>query len=119
MANATVEVTGNECGEQVDEAAVSTADGTVTVEGTIWAPDACYTNAKVGTIYDPNGDSLLLTVFATKESTAAAACAQCIVEIDYTATVEFTGGLPASVAVTHGEGDRQTTVVEQSLDGDA
>ena len=93
------------CGTQTNEAEVTFGDGTVTVEGTTWGNDACYT-ARLDSAAIAGGT---LTVAVVTESTAGEdeACAQCITEIEYRATVG-TASTPGEVVVTH-DGETVTT----------
>jgi len=99
------QVEGIDSGEQIDEATISTADGTITVEGTIWGPDGCATAELDSAEYDADSDELTAAVATTRREDAGDACTQAIVEIDYRATVAFEGATPGRVVVTHDHGD--------------
>lgn len=90
------------CGVERNAATVRTDDdaGEVVVEGTIAAPSACYTASLAETVYGSTTDSAWVDV-VTERRPDAQACAQCITEIEYRATLPFEGGLPGRVAVTH------------------
>jgi len=96
------------CGTQVSEAQVSSAAGTVTVEGTIWGNDACYT-ARLDRVRLA-GDTLTVRVVSESTAEPGQGCAECITEIDYRATVEV-DATPATVEVVHdGETVRTTAL---------
>ncbi|MFB6139304.1 MAG: hypothetical protein ABEJ26_02580 [Halosimplex sp.] len=102
-------VTGSECGVTVDEASVSFErdDVAVTVTGTIWGSDACFT----AVLSDVSLHEGTLTVAVAAESDAGTdtACAQCITEIDYETAVDIDGALPRKVIVVHAhDGERRT-----------
>jgi hypothetical protein len=88
------------CGNEVNEATVELGSDAVEITGTIAGSDACKTAELADATYDPNADELRVTV-GTVDREGAGACAQCIVEIDYRASVQFTGGLPPNVVVRH------------------
>jgi hypothetical protein len=115
LASADLRVRDQGCGTQVDRATVEfdPAGPTVTVEGTIWGADTCHTAGLAAASYDPDADRLTVRVVSERRETdGTPACGECIVEIDYAVTCRFTGGLPGSVAVVHGAGDRRTVVEE-------
>ena len=103
--HATFQVTGSGCGSQKNEADVTFGDGQVTVEGTTWGNDACYTARLESTTFD--GGTLTVRVAAERPESENQGCAQCISEIDYRATVE-TPETPAEVVVVH-RGETVTT----------
>ncbi|MFB6171815.1 MAG: hypothetical protein ABEJ23_04725 [Haloarculaceae archaeon] len=88
------------CGSGDDAASVSVGPH-VAVAGTIGGDDACHTAALAGAPYDPGRDRLTVRVRSYAPD-ASRACAQCLVDIDYEATVRFAGGLPGTVVVEHG-----------------
>lgn len=92
------EVTRQECGTEVNTARVEAGDEQVTVTGTITGSDACKT-AELKTASVEKGT--LRVVVAAVNRADAGACAQCLSEIDYEATVSFEGGTPESVVVVH------------------
>lgn len=99
-------------GTQTDSATV-TADGTdIVVEGTIWGQDGCQTAELASVNY--NADELTVAVETTEREDAGDSCTQAVVEIAYTATVEFENGPPGTVVVTHDRGDGPETVVTTS-----
>jgi len=112
VADRSFEVTDSDCGAQTDDASVTFDEdgGTVTVTGTIWGADACYT----AVLSDVRLDGGTLTVVVDSESDAETdtMCAECITEIGYEATVELDDALPGTVAVLHshdGEDARVTS----------
>ncbi|GGN98725.1 MULTISPECIES: hypothetical protein [Haloarcula] len=103
-------VTRRESGTQVSEASVTFGTDAVTVDGTIWGANGCKTAALAGADYDAAADELTVAVETGARDDAGDACTQAIVEIDYEAMVQFEGGLPGRVVVTHDHGDGPTEV---------
>ena len=91
-------VTSRRCGNQVNDATVSFGDGTVTVEGTTWGSDACTTGRLDAVTLE--GGTLTVAVVTERVAPDDQACAQCISEIHYTATVAVSPP-PDEVVVTH------------------
>ena len=114
VAEKSLTVTDSGCGERMNDASVAfdEATETVTVTGTTWGNDACYT-AILSDVSLAEGS---LTVVAGSESDAGTdeACAQCIVEIGYEVTVTLDDGLPDEVAVVHESGGERTRVTSVS-----
>lgn len=79
------------------------------VVGTIPGSDACATAALDGVRYD-GADELVVVVRTVRDPSVGetAACAECLLDIDYVATVRLASALPARVVVTH-DGDVVTT----------
>lgn len=98
-------VAATRCGTQIDRATVAFGDGTVTVEGTTWGSDACYTGRLESVTLD---DGTLTVRVVAERPEDAGGCAQCISEIDYRATVEVPS-TPARVVVIH-RGETVATV---------
>lgn len=107
IADRAFDVTDAGCGTGENRAAVSYASGTVTVDGSIDGANACYTATLDRASYDDSTDELTVAV-VSEERSDGQACAQCIVDIAYTASVTFDSGLPGRVVVTH-DGDVVTT----------
>ena len=117
VAGTDFEVLDQGCGNQTNEAAVEFADDAVEIDGTIAGSDACKTAELADAAYDPDAEELQVTV-ATVDREDADVCAQCIVEIDYRATVQFAGGLPPKVSVRHeGAGESGVVTSVDRLDG--
>ncbi|WP_436908061.1 hypothetical protein [Halosimplex marinum] len=110
VADSSLEVTDSGCGTQADEASVDFdgSDGTVTVTGTIWGSDACYTAVLSDVRLD--GDAATVVVGSESDAGTDTMCAQCITEIDYEATVAFDGALPREVTVVHAHDGEDTRV---------
>lgn len=107
------------CGTQRDSASVSfRADrDRVVVDGTIWGSNTCTEPQLAGADYDAAADELTVAVMATvPESEETPVCGQCIVELDYRATVDFAGGLPGTVRVVHGSGSSEREVATASAE---
>jgi len=116
VADESLTVTDSGCGdgEQIDDASVAfdEANETVTVTGTVWGNDACYTAVLSGVSLD--GGSLTVVVGSESDADADEVCAECISEIGYEVTVTLDGGLPDEVAVVHEHGGEQTRVTSAS-----
>jgi hypothetical protein len=107
VADTAFEVTSNRCGGASEEATVTVDGETVTVDGLIRGSDGCHTARLAGTSVD--GGTLTVGVESyVPESEADEVCQQCLVDIEYTASVTTTGGPPDSVVVEHGD-ERVTT----------
>ena len=101
LGDTSFEITDTGCGQPTSEAGVSfDEENAITITGTISGSNACYTATLADVSYDPETGALEVTV-SSMQKQGAEACAQCIVEIDYEATVSFEGGLPATVRVVH------------------
>lgn len=114
IADASLSVTGSECGAQTDEASVAFDEngGTVTVTGTIWGNDACYTATLADVRLD--GGTLTVTVAAEPDAGTDTMCAECITEIDYETTVALDTALPGTVTVVHERDGEDTKVTSVS-----
>ena len=108
VTDGSLSVTASECGGQVDDASVSVGDGEVTVTGTIWGNDACYTAVLADVRVE--SDTLVVVVGSEREGGTDRMCAQCITEIDYEVTVAFVGDPFEGVEVRHDHGDGGSTV---------
>jgi len=100
-------VTGHDCGSERDDASVDFGDG-VTVTGTIWGNNLCYTAELRDTRYSDG--ELVVAVAAFDDSEPETACAECIAEVDYEVSVAFEGDGPDSVTVAHIRNRERTTV---------
>ncbi|MFB6184753.1 MAG: hypothetical protein ABEI96_09390 [Haloarculaceae archaeon] len=100
------------CGQRIDEATITFGERRVDIEGTIWGSDTCKRVRLQAATYDSETGRLTVAVetYTHTEDGETLACAQCIVELDYRATVAFDGGLPAEVEVRH-RGEHVTTVL--------
>lgn len=105
-----LDVTGRECGEGANRASVAVLDDRVMIEGTIAGSDTCDTAALSGVSRREDG-ALTITVGAVRESDGTEACAQCITDIDYTATIPFDTPAPERVVVIHESLGETTTVI--------
>ena len=99
-------MTSARCGNQVNRADVTVEDGTVTVEGATWGNEACYVARLRSATLDDG--TLTLQVVTERAAGPDEACAQCIAEIEYRATVE-TPSPPDEVVVVH-DGETVATV---------
>ncbi len=112
LANTDFSVVSQDCGQGTDDSDVTYQASAVAVEGVISASDTCYTARMKDATYDPDADTLTVAVETyVPEENEGKACAQCLVDIEYAATVNFEGGLPATVVVTHG--GKQVASAEQ------
>lgn len=114
LTDSTFTVVRNESGTENDSASVSADGGNVVVEGTIWGRNGCQTAELRSVNYDREADELTVSVRTTERDDAGDACTQAVVEIDYTATISFEGGLPDTVVVTHDRGGSPETVLTTS-----
>jgi len=117
---ATLAVLDAGCGTDRSEASVAfDAEAAETVvSGTIPGNDACHAAVLGPVEYDESTGALSLHVRTERDESAGetTACAECISEIDYEATVRFDGGLPGRVTVHHdgAGGRRQVADVERA-----
>lgn len=111
ISDTSFEVLDSGCGQQRDEASIMFEDGegVVSVSGTIWGNDMTYTATLDSTAIE--GDALVITVAAEQKSESAVG-GQCIVEINYEASVTLDGDLPAKAEVRHRHGDETKPVAE-------
>lgn len=104
------ELLGVECGQPTSEASVALGDGgSVVVTGTVPGSNDCYLARLTDASYDAETRTLDVTVSSMAKE-GAQACAQCIVEIDYEATVSVSGDGPERVTVTHSAMGESKTV---------
>lgn len=102
------------CGTGGD-ARVTFADGTVTVEGTVRAPDPCHglelvsATLRNAEAYGDGTDDVLVVTVATTESQGGV-CVQCVGAIPYTAGVSFEHAYPSNVRVVHRSMGEERTV---------
>lgn len=105
----TFTVVSNSCGTSENTADVEFNEdaGTVVVTGTTNGRNTCMT-AKLGTInYDESSDTLSVDIVTVQKDDGSndddsmTVCGQCIVEIEYKATVSFEETIPSEVGVSH------------------
>ena len=94
------EVVRRNCGTGDQRASVSFADGEVAIDGTIRGSDTCDT-AALDAVELRDGELVVAVTTVREESTATMACAQCITDIAYAATVRIPDGSPDRVVVRH------------------
>lgn len=103
LLNTDFEVVSQDCGQGASNSDVSYGESSVTVEGVVTGSDTCHTARLQDATYDAEADTLTVAVESyVPEENQGQSCAQCIVDIQYTATADFEGGLPAKTIVTHG-----------------
>lgn len=103
LLNTDFQVVSQDCGQGANDSTVSYGESSVTVEGVVTGSDTCHTARLQDATYDAEADTLTVAVESyVPEENQGQACAQCIVDIQYTATADFEGGLPARTVVTHG-----------------
>lgn len=97
------EVLEQSCGQGENSATVERGDDRVIVEGTIGGSNTCYTAELERAQYDSGADRLTVAVRSYEHTPEdeTPACGQCIVDINYRATVEFDDGTPDEVTVRH------------------
>lgn len=116
LVDSSLAVSDTGCGQQADSAQVCFEEetGEVVVEGTIWGSDACDRPFLEHVDYDAGADKLVVTVVARHpETDETPACAQCITELGYRASVVFGGGLPRKVSVRHSHGPGSSDVITE------
>lgn len=113
LADRTFTLTDGGCGEPKNEASVTfdEAGTSVGVTGTIAGSNTCYIAELADASYDSATGTLEVAV-VSKEKEGAEVCGQCIVAIDYEATFDFEGGLPATVSVVHASLGEKKTVAK-------
>lgn len=112
LASTDFSVVSQDCGQGTDDSDVTYRASAVAVEGVISASDTCYTARMKDATYDPDADTLTVAVETyVPEENEGKPCAQCLVDIEYAATMNFEGGVPAKVVVTHG--GKQVASAEQ------
>lgn len=100
VTESSLEVLETGCGSG-DHAATAEYDNDhVDVEGTIRGSDTCYTAELESARYDEASDELVIAVRAYRPDDAEA-CGQCIVDVDYRATVNYDGPAPGAAVVRH------------------
>lgn len=93
-------VTGRKCGAGESGAHTTIDAPRVVVEGTVVGSSGCAT-ARLGEVtYDPGSDALNVVVEVYRPADAAA-CTQCLTDVDYRLRVRFEGGTPGRVRVAH------------------
>jgi hypothetical protein len=100
-----------ECGA-TDESGISFGDGSVTVEGSIAAPDPCHHATVSAAAYSESDDEFSITI-GTAPNDAGEMCADCTAAVAYTATATFDGGTPINVTVSHESAEQGTTTVAE------
>jgi hypothetical protein len=100
-----------ECGA-TDESGISFGDGSVTVEGSIAAPDPCHHATVSAAAYSESDDEFSITI-GTAPNDADEMCADCTAAVAYTATATFDGGTPINVTVSHESAEQGTTTVAE------
>lgn len=73
-------------------------DGTVSISGVVSAADMCKSARVVNAVYDSGRDALRLTVETFDESDGA--CAMCVTDISFEATVHVKGELPSTATLS-------------------
>jgi hypothetical protein len=86
--------------EPTAEVSFDEAEHTVVVTGTIEGTDTCQTASLRRVTYNSSDGSLRVDV-ETTDREEADGCTQAMVYIDYEVTVQFDGGLPSGVSVSH------------------
>ena len=98
ITNRSFERTGD-ADEQTESASVAFDDDLVTVTGVIRGKNGCMEASLETAEYDREANELRVRVTTVREG--GDACTQQIVYRGYETTVEFAGGLPATVVVEH------------------
>lgn len=106
IADYTFEVTHVDCDHPESDYDVTRSDGQVSVTGSLRGSTTCGTASLEGIEYDADADELRLVVRSHVEETEGG-CGDCIVDIEYEATVSFEYGEPGTVTVEY-TGDAKT-----------
>jgi hypothetical protein len=93
-------VTDRACGNGTNAASVSFAPDTITVDGTIGGRDTCDT-ALLDAAEWNDGHLTVWVQIAREKGTETLACAQCLTDIHYNATIPIGDGTPSKVTVIH------------------
>ncbi|WP_435179909.1 hypothetical protein [Halorussus sp. AFM4] len=101
------------CGA-ADEADVSFGERSVTIEGSIRAPNPCYGARLADVAVTPEG-GLRVTVAATEPESGF--CAQCVATVEYRAEIAFRDRVPGTVTVVHRGGGATRRVATVSRAG--
>lgn len=107
MTSSSFEVLDVGCGGDADVATVERGEDRVAVDGIIQGQNGCYTADLERADYDDGTDELTVDVRSYDDGDGGG-CTECIVDIDYSATFEFSDGTPEEVHVRH-NGDHVTT----------
>lgn len=97
------EVQDIQSGTEVNEAQVEfdQENSSVGITGTISGSDGCKTAALSNAEYNQEEDELRVEIITRDREDAGDTCTQAIVEINYTATIHFSGSLPHNASVYH------------------
>lgn len=98
--NVEFSVTNRACGNGTNAATVSFGPDTITVDGTIGGRDTCDT-AVFESAEWADGHLTVRVQIAREKGTETLACAQCLTDIDYTATIPVGNRNPTKVTVIH------------------
>ncbi|NEU57489.1 hypothetical protein [Halorussus sp. MSC15.2] len=104
---------GGSCGS-ADDASVSFADESVTVAGSIRAPNPCY-GAQLADVSVTSADTLRVVVETTEPD--GGVCAQCVASVEYETNLAFRDRVPETVEVVHRRGGETETVATVSRGG--
>ena len=102
VADHSITTTGANCASGEDGSVSVTIDrdaGRVRVSGALSTPTPCHRATLSAVDYDPGTETLALDVVAASTEDV---CVDCVGRVEYEATVDLAGGVPTSVAVTHG-----------------
>jgi hypothetical protein len=118
VADHSITTTRADCASGEDDGVSVTIDrdaGRVRVSGALSTPNPCHRATPSTVEYDAGSETLALDVVAVSTEDV---CVECIGRVAYEATVDFGGGVPTSVVVTH-EGEPVTRTEGGSGDGPA
>lgn len=97
------EILENECGTGQDEATVDQGTDQVVVEGTISGRNSCFTAELEAATYDTDTGELTVAVRSYSSDGGNGGCTECLVDIEYRATVSYDAPDPESVTVLHND----------------
>lgn len=87
--------------EDVADVSFDVVDESVTVGGVIKGPNSCKTARLESAGYDDEADVLEIRVETVDLPDAAEVCTPVIMEMSYSTSADFSGGLPSTVSVYH------------------
>lgn len=97
------EIVDNDCGTGEDAASVERGTDRITVRGTISGRNGCFTAELERATYDTDAGEMTVAVRSYSSSEGSSGCTECIVDIDYRATVSYDAPDPETVTVRHND----------------
>lgn len=97
------EILDNSCGTGEEEAAVEQGADRIIVRGTISGRNGCFTAELERASYDTDAGEMTVAVRSFSNSDGDGGCTECIVDIEYRATVSYDANDPETVTVLHND----------------